>query len=93
MCRVCNKSFKLCRCTAEEIMAFQQKAVNAWSPFSVQVLQGKTLAEIERDVILGVLDANAGNRTRVSEQLRISIRTVRNKLAVYRRSGHLADTV
>ena len=43
-----------------------------------------TLSDIERQHILHVLDASAGNRTRAAETLGISIRTLRNKLHEYR---------
>ena len=48
---------------------------------------GKTLAEVERQVILGTLRKLAGNRTRTSEVLGISIRTLRNRLREYRTAG------
>ncbi len=48
---------------------------------------GKTLDEIERAAIDGALRAHRGNRTRAAEALGISVRTIRNKLRVYRESG------
>ena len=54
------------------------------SPFP---LEGQTLAEIERGVILNTLARLRGNRTRTSEALGISIRTLRNRLASYRGAG------
>jgi two-component system, NtrC family, response regulator AtoC len=42
-----------------------------------------TLAEIEKQHILTVLDHSQGNRTRAAKQLDISIRTLRNKLNEY----------
>jgi len=48
---------------------------------------GKTLDDIERNVILQALDYHKGNRTHTARALGISIRTLRNKLADYRRLG------
>jgi DNA-binding NtrC family response regulator len=42
-----------------------------------------TLAEIEKQHILTVLEHSQGNRTRAAKQLDISIRTLRNKLNEY----------
>ena len=53
---------------------------NSWMP-------GKTLDDIERSVILQALDHHKGNRTHTARALGISIRTLRNKLADYRRLG------
>lgn len=46
---------------------------------------GKTVAEVERDLILKTLDHCLGNRTHASHILGISIRTLRNKLKEYER--------
>lgn len=43
----------------------------------------RTLAEIEREQILAVLDACEGNKTRAAKQLGISVATLYNKLARY----------
>ncbi len=45
------------------------------------------LHEMEKRAILDTLKATAGNRTRAAEQLQISIRTLRNKIAEYRKQG------
>lgn len=47
------------------------------------LLIGKTVAEVEKDLILGTLDHCLGNRTHASHILGISIRTLRNKLKEY----------
>ncbi|MBS1958643.1 MAG: sigma-54-dependent Fis family transcriptional regulator [Bdellovibrionales bacterium] len=52
----------------------------AWKP-------GRTLDEIERNVILEALKYHGGNRTHTAKALGISIRTLRNKLAEYRVMG------
>lgn len=48
---------------------------------------GRTLDEIERNVILDALKFHDGNRTHTAKALGISIRTLRNKLAEYRVLG------
>ena len=53
---------------------------SSWMP-------GRTLDEIERNVILEALKHHDGNRTHTAKALGISIRTLRNKLAEYRVMG------
>ena len=53
---------------------------DAWAP-------GETLDDIERNVILQALGFHSGNRTHTAKALGISIRTLRNKLAEYRKIG------
>ncbi len=48
---------------------------------------GKTVAEVEQDLILDTLDHCLGNRTHAANILGISIRTLRNKLKLYSDSG------
>lgn len=48
---------------------------------------GTTVAEIEQALILETLEACQQNRTKASEMLGISIRTLRNKLNEYRAAG------
>jgi transcriptional regulator with PAS, ATPase and Fis domain len=50
-------------------------------------IPGQTLNDIERNVILEALKYHSGNRTHTARALGISIRTLRNKLADYRRMG------
>ncbi|MEK6579985.1 MAG: sigma-54 dependent transcriptional regulator [Bdellovibrionota bacterium] len=50
-------------------------------------MPGRTLDDIERSVILEALKYHHGNRTHTARALGISIRTLRNKLADYRRIG------
>ncbi len=51
-----------------------------WAP-------GRTLEDIEKAVILKSLNHNNGNRTHTARELGISIRTLRNKLNIYRKAG------
>ena len=48
---------------------------------------GRTVAELERQLILDTLDHCHGNRTRAAALLGISIRTLRNKLSDYAALG------
>src|SRR5215210_4596142 len=50
-------------------------------------LVGRTVAEVERDLILDTLCHCHGNRTHAAKILGISIRTLRNKLNEYGRAG------
>jgi DNA-binding NtrC family response regulator len=50
-------------------------------------LVGRTVADVERDLILDTLDHCLGNRTHAANILGISIRTLRNKLREYADSG------
>lgn len=47
----------------------------------------KTLAEVERAYILGMLRQLNGNRTNTAKVLKISIRTLRNKIRLYLSQG------
>ena len=50
-------------------------------------LVGRTVADVERDLILDTLDHTLGNRTHAATILGISIRTLRNKLNQYADEG------
>jgi DNA-binding NtrC family response regulator len=50
-------------------------------------LVGKTVAVVERDLILDTLQHCLGNRTHAANILGISIRTLRNKLKLYSQDG------
>lgn len=50
-------------------------------------LVGRTVADVERDLILATLKHCLGNRTRAANVLGISIRTLRNKLNAYAAAG------
>ena len=50
-------------------------------------LVGRTVADVERDLILDTLDHCLGNRTHAANILGISIRTLRNKLREYSQAG------
>jgi len=50
-------------------------------------LVGRTVADVERDLILETLRRCFGNRTHAASILGISVRTLRNKLTVYAAEG------
>jgi two-component system, response regulator FlrC len=50
-------------------------------------LVGRTVSDVERDLILDTLDHCLGNRTHAAKILGISIRTLRNKLSEYTAAG------
>jgi two-component system response regulator FlrC len=54
---------------------------------SARSFVGRTVSDVERDLILGTLDHCLGNRTHAANILGISIRTLRNKLREYTLSG------
>lgn len=53
----------------------------------VESLIGRTIAEVERDMIIDTLEHTLGNRTHAANILGISIRTLRNKLNQYKDEG------
>ena len=53
----------------------------------VSNLVGRTVADVERDLIIETLQHCLGNRTHAAGILGISIRTLRNKLQQYRQDG------
>ena len=50
-------------------------------------LVGRTVADVERDLIIDTLEHCLGNRTHAANILGISIRTLRNKLRQYTDEG------
>src|SRR3954465_9921237 len=52
-----------------------------------RALVGRTVAQVEQDLILVTLDHCLGNRTHAAKILGISIRTLRNKLGEYTAAG------
>lgn len=54
---------------------------------AVETLIGRTIADVERDMIVNTLGHCLGNRTHAANILGISIRTLRNKLAQYKDEG------
>ncbi len=80
--------------TAEEPAPGEATADEAAEPQGADVagpagekLVGKTVAEVERALIIDTLDHCLGNRTHAANILGISIRTLRNKLKQYSEDG------
>ncbi len=69
----------------EQPAASQQPEIN--NPGAVESMIGRTIADVERDMILNTLDHCLGNRTHAANILGISIRTLRNKLNQYKGDG------
>ncbi len=57
-----------------------------------RAMVGRTVADVERDLILDTLDHTLGNRTHAANILGISIRTLRNKLNQYSDEGTLVPS-
>ncbi|MEZ5758053.1 MAG: sigma-54 dependent transcriptional regulator [Emcibacteraceae bacterium] len=56
-------------------------------PLSKNSMVGKTVSDVERDLIIDTLKHCLGNRTHAANILGISIRTLRNKLNIYMSEG------
>ncbi|HTW33502.1 MAG TPA: sigma-54 dependent transcriptional regulator [Rhizomicrobium sp.] len=63
------------------------KAAIETAQAATRSLVGRTVADVERDLILDTLDHCLGNRTHAANILGISIRTLRNKLREYGDAG------
>ena len=50
---------------------------------AADAMVGRTVADVEKDLIIGTLKHTLGNRTHAANILGISIRTLRNKLKQY----------
>lgn len=57
------------------------------NPGAVESLIGRTVADVERTLIINTLEHCLGNRTHAANILGISIRTLRNKLNQYKDEG------
>jgi len=69
--------------TAPAVIAKAAQAAEAVN----REMVGRTVADVERDLILQTLDHCLGNRTHAANILGISIRTLRNKLKLYTDEG------
>jgi len=58
-----------------------------YNVLKLDALVGRSLADVERALILETLQRCLGNRTRAANVLRISIRTLRNKINKYTSEG------
>jgi DNA-binding NtrC family response regulator len=73
--------------TSPAALAAQAAAGRVLSPQGGSPLVGRTVADVERDLIIETLNHCLGNRTHAANILGISIRTLRNKLKQYSESG------
>jgi DNA-binding NtrC family response regulator len=73
--------------TREEVPAPAPSSNAAGLAASRAALVGRTVADVERDLILDTLHHCLGNRTHAANILGISIRTLRNKLKLYSEQG------
>jgi len=77
------------------VSALQPQATSAATPSAAKAaasgvtsaLVGRTVAAVERDLIIDTLQHCLGNRTHAANILGISIRTLRNKLKLYNEEG------
>ena len=76
------------RIEADDIMLPQARpAAGASAAPTVAALVGRTVADVERTLIIDTLRHTLGNRTHAANLLGISIRTLRNKLRQYSGEG------
>ncbi|HOO81752.1 MAG TPA: sigma-54 dependent transcriptional regulator [Alphaproteobacteria bacterium] len=73
-------------------VAAAQGAGPVENPGGVDTLVGRTIADVERDMIINTLEHCLGNRTHAANILGISIRTLRNKLNAYKDEGVAVPT-
>jgi DNA-binding NtrC family response regulator len=62
-------------------------ALSAMDRACIEHLVGHTLARVEREFILQTLRRYEGNRTRATDRLGISIRSLRDRIRNYRHQG------
>ncbi len=74
----------------EPLPAGGQPAGRDAEPF-LEIPQGATMEEIERQAILNALKRTGGNRTQAAEMLAIGLRTLQRKLKEYRLAGKVAE--
>lgn len=72
---------------AQAAAALPTASAGAASAAAPGSLVGRTVAEVERDLIIDTLGHTLGNRTHAANILGISIRTLRNKLKQYSDEG------
>ncbi len=64
-----------------------QSTQSVQNPGGVEAMIGRSVADVERDLIVNTLGHCLGNRTQAANILGISIRTLRNKLNLYKDEG------
>jgi two-component system, response regulator FlrC len=61
------------------------------SPLEPLAIGGRTMTELQRDVILSTLARMNGNRTHTAKALGVTVRTIRNHLRKYRMASEVAE--
>jgi DNA-binding NtrC family response regulator len=72
------------------VPAFIDQRASVRGTDTVSFSVGTPIDEIERVMILRTLQKTDNNKTRAAEMLQISLKTLHNKLRLYREQGHLA---
>jgi DNA-binding NtrC family response regulator len=75
------------RRVGEELLSLVQGPAAQAAQMAARIHVGRTVADVERDLILDTLNHCLGNRTHAANILGISIRTLRNKLKQYGDEG------
>jgi DNA-binding NtrC family response regulator len=71
-----------------DAIRLQGSAASAAATAAPTTMVGRTVADVERDLIIDTLEHCLGNRTHAATILGISIRTLRNKLKLYNQEGY-----
>ena len=85
-------------CSGEEIERHHlapypvDQRARARSEDTISLPVGMPLEEVERQMIMRTLHKTANNKTRAAELLGISLKTLHNKLRLYRERGQLSDS-
>lgn len=72
---------------ATSAASLEESDVDNDDNFNPNILVGRSLSDVEQDLIIGTVSHCLGNRTQAANILGISIRTLRNKLRLYTESG------
>jgi DNA-binding NtrC family response regulator len=71
-----------------DAIRLQGSTAGAAATATPAAMVGRTVADVERDLIIDTLEHCLGNRTHAATILGISIRTLRNKLKLYNQEGY-----
>lgn len=80
-------------CPEPQIRADDIILEDAVTPAAPAALGGKTIHELQRDVILSTLERMGGNRTHTAKALGVTVRTIRNHLRRHRLESQAKATV
>ena len=73
-------------CAGDKIGPSDMDLEGSWAlqPSDLELSAGLSVREMEKRLILKTLEATRGNRTKAAKMLDVSLRTIRNKLRLYR---------